>query len=73
MACVFGNIEVVQKLLQSGAYTSAQEATGRTPFDEAFRHQRETIVVRMLSILSILRYSTALFSVHFVAFPYSQQ
>ena len=73
MACVFGNIEVVQKLLQSGAYTSAQEATGRTPFHEAFRHQRETIVVRMLSILYILRYSIALFSVHFVAFPYSQQ
>ena len=63
MACVFGNIEVVQKLLQSGAYTSAQEATGRT----------QTIVVRMLSLFSILRYSIALFSVHFVAFPYSQQ
>ena len=61
MACVSDIIEVVQKLLQSGADFSAQDAAGQMPFTEACRHQRETIMVRILTILSMLRYSIALF------------
>lgn len=62
MACIYGSVEVVQRLLRGGANASALDTTGETPFDEAFRYQRETIVVRILSILSISRYSIALFS-----------
>ena len=73
MACISGSIEVVQRLLQGGADASARDTAGETPFDEAFRYQRETIVVRMLVTLSILRYNIPLFSIIFFVFPYSQQ
>ena len=75
MACISGSIEVVQRLLQGGADASAHDTAGETPFDEAFRYQRETIVIRMLVTLSILWYNIPLFSIKiiFFVFPYSQQ
>ena len=64
MACVSGSIEVVQKLVQGGADTTAEDAAQETPFHEACRHQFESIVVRMLCFF---------FSVLFSVFPYSRQ
>ena len=61
MACVSGSIEVVQKLVQGGADTNAQDATEETPFHEACRHQYENIVVSMLSILRSNSNSSAVF------------
>ena len=73
MACVSGSIEVVQKLVQGGADTSAQDAAQETPFHEACRHQYENIVVSTSSIFYGLIVIVALFSVLFSVFPYSQQ
>lgn len=44
-ACVSGSMEIVQRLVQGGADTSAQDAAEDTPFHEACRHQYENIVV----------------------------
>ena len=47
MDFVSGVIEVIHKLLQGGADTSAQDAVGEPPFQEAFCPQHESIVVSM--------------------------
>ena len=54
MDFVSGVIEVIHKLLQGGADTSAQDAVGEPPFQEAFCHQHDSIVVSMLSTSPIL-------------------
>lgn len=56
-ACVSGSMEIVQRLVQGGADTSAQDAAEDTPFHEACRHQYENIVVsiRLFFIFSGVR------------------